>query len=67
MKTAVSNSPNEEIHERIEMNGTNKSNKFNNSGETKVRRREPQKARKAKKLTQTVESAMTKQRMDNMC
>ena len=33
----------------------------------KVRRRKPQKARKAKKLTQTVGVATTKQKVENIC
>ena len=66
MKTVVSNSLNEEIHERTE---TNKSNKFSSCEErTIVMRREPQnqKARKAEELTQTVRAAMTTQRVDNI-
>ena len=34
---------------------------------TKVRRRNPQKARKAGKLTQTAPAAMIKQKVENMC
>ena len=44
MKTVVSNSTNEEIHERIETNG---SNKFSSSGENESEKGKNQKARKA--------------------
>ena len=64
MKTLASNSPDQNIHERIE---ANENETFGAVEETKVRRRTGLKrpSRKAEKLTKTVGSEMTKQRVEN--
>ena len=65
MKSVLPNHPNQEIHERIE---TNKSIKFSSSGrENKSEEEEARKARQAEKLIQTVQEAIIKQRVENMC
>ena len=57
MKTVVSNSSKQDIHERIE---TNKSNKFSNSGENKIEERMASKDQESREIDTNSSSSKDK-------